>query len=134
MTRCGDSPLVVCRYINIFHEACLFFFLLVHKFFYNFSTNISDMFFIRQRIVKLDTCNFSHLLICMSYSLTLLLMASLELTNKWHLSALLFNKLFSNHSNKAFDAFSKDPVTPLMSSTITYQSIIICIVRDIDIV
>ena len=28
--------------------------------------------------------------------------ASLELTNKWHLSALLFSKLFSNHLNKGW--------------------------------
>ena len=54
----------------------------------------------------------------MSYSLTLKFTASLELTNKWHLSALLFRKLFLNHSSNAFDAFSKD--TPLMSSSITY--------------
>ena len=47
-------------------------------------------------------------------------MASLELTNKWHFSALLFNKLFSNYSNKCFDAFSKDAITPKMSSAMPY--------------
>ena len=47
-------------------------------------------------------------------------MASLKVTNKLNFSALIFNKLFSNHSNKAFDAFSKDGITLLMSSAITY--------------
>ena len=56
----------------------------------------------------------------MSYSVTLILVASLKVTNKLNFSALLFNKLFSNHSNKAFDAFSKDVITLLMSSAITY--------------
>ena len=56
----------------------------------------------------------------MSYSLTLILMVSLNVANKLHFSALLFSKLFSNHSNKAFDAFSKDAITLLMSSAITY--------------
>ena len=55
----------------------------------------------------------------MSYSLTLKFTASLELTNKLYMSALPFNKLFSNYSNKTFDAFSKDVITPLMSSAIT---------------
>ena len=64
----------------------------------SFSANISDIF--------------------MSYSVTLILTASLELTNER--SALLFNKLFSNHSDKAFDAFSKDAYTALASSAKTY--------------
>ena len=38
----------------------------------------------------------------------------------WYLPALLYNKLFSNHSNKAFDAFSKDAIITLMSPAITY--------------
>ena len=56
-----------------------------------------------------------------AYSLTLMLTTSLEVANKWHLSALLFNKLFSNHSNKTFDVFYKDAVTPLISSAKTYR-------------
>ena len=47
-------------------------------------------------------------------------MASLELTNKYHLSTLLSNKLFSNHSDRAFNSFSKDAITPLISSALTY--------------
>ena len=56
----------------------------------------------------------------MSYSLILILTALLELANIWHLSSLVFNKSFSNHSNKAFDTFSKDAITPLISPAITY--------------
>ena len=56
----------------------------------------------------------------MSYLVTHILTASLELTDKFHLSALLFNKLFWNHSSKTFDAFSKDAIIPLMSSAIPY--------------
>ena len=63
---------------------------------------------------NLTPSNFSHSQFFMSNLLTLKFTASLELTNKWHLSALIFNKLFSKHSNKAFHAFFKDVITPLM--------------------
>ena len=61
----------------------------------------------------------------MSHLLILTFTASLERINKWYLSALPFNKLFSNHSNRAFDAFSKDAITPLMSSAMTY-GVLLC--------
>ena len=60
----------------------------------------------------------------MLYSLTLILAKSLELTNKLHLSALIFNKLFSSNSNKDYDAFSKDAITPLISSATEYGVLI----------
>lgn len=47
---------------------------------------------------NLKPSNFSHSLFFMLFSLTLILTASLELTNKLHFSELLFNKLLSNHS------------------------------------
>ena len=69
---------------------------------------------------NLTASNFSNSLIFMSHSFTLVLTTSLELTNKWHLSALSFNKLFLNHSGNAFDVFSKVAITPLISSAIKY--------------
>ena len=98
-------------------------FLLVHKFsywlFYKYQWCAFQI---------LAYCQVWHLAISpihyfLPYSLTLILTASLELTNKWHLWALLFNKLFSNHSNKAFDAFSKDVITTLMSSATIYEAL-----------
>ena len=55
------------------------------------------------------------------YSSTLILAFSLELTNRWHLSALLFKRLFLNYSNEAFDDFSKDVITPLILPTASYR-------------
>ena len=34
--------------------------------------------------------------------------------------SVTFNKLFSDHSNKTFDAFSKDAITRLIQLAITY--------------
>ena len=112
-------------------SSCRERFLLVHKFFVLVFLQISVTCFSNFSLFSnMTPSNFSHSLFFISYSLTLKLTASLKLNNKWHLSALFFNNLFSNYSNKAFDAFSKDAITPLMSS----GSIIICIARNISIV
>ena len=93
----------------------------------SFSTNINDMFFKCQLIDNLTPSNFSHSLFFMSYSNNLILMVPLELTSKLHLSASLFNKLFANHTNKAFEFFSKTAILmlflkkPFMSSAIAYK-------------
>ena len=82
-----------------------------------FMTNISffykyQLFFSNVILLSnLTPSNISHSLFFISYSLTLILTALLKLTNKWHMPALLFNKLFSNPSNKTSDAFSKDAIT-----------------------
>ena len=41
-------------------------------------------------------------------------------TNKWYLSALLFKRLFLNHSKKPFDACSRDVIRSSTLSAIMY--------------
>ena len=55
------------------------------------------------------------------YPATLMLTLSYVITNKWHLSALLFKSLFWNHSNKAFGACSKAVLESLMLLATMYR-------------
>ena len=48
----------------------------------------------------------------MSKFLIFILEVLFVLTNKWHLSALIFIKLSLNHLNKIYEASSKDWITP----------------------
>ena len=119
-------------YANICHVACLFFYLSCdcdtsksdNNWTANFllaSPQMSVICFSNVSLFSnLTSSNFSRSLFFMSNSLTLKFTASLELTNKWHLSTLPFNKLFLNYSRKTFEAFPKYVITPLMSSAITY--------------
>ena len=64
--------------------------------------------------------SLSYSLFVTSHSLTLKLTFSLEWTNRWHSSGLVFRRLFLNHLNKDLADFSEDFIRFLISPTTTY--------------
>ena len=64
--------------------------------------------------------SFSASLLLILNLSTFILILSFVLTSKWHLSALLFKRLFSNNSNKPLDACWRDVIRSSTLSTIMY--------------
>ena len=77
--------------------------------------------------------SFSVSLLSVLKPSTYILTLSFVLTNKWHLSRLLFKRLFLTHANKSWDTYSRDVIRLSMLSAIIWY-VVIRITGNIDVI
>ena len=101
------------------------------------STLISQLAFLHNSYIwlwkvsfksNLKPKSFSHSLFTIPKSSVFILISSFTLLNsKWHLSALPLKILWLNQLNKVFKGFSKEAITPSISSAIRYVVLLVYI-------